>query len=511
MKERNAIERIWQHIYTTGVSDTLMGLDLVSPFFILKFLEERTISLGSQDTTFADIQAEACHWSMIKQMASVDPYECCHHLRTNVSAWLRSLDPESCLSDAVQAFIQVQPNIIYRLMDAIDTLCEEYLSIQEAFEAVLVWAEKEGAFQPKAGQIMTPMHIAYLMADLVRPQADERVMDASCGTGNLLVAARQHMLCFSSTAVWFLDNGRILFDEFGQPLASSSLYGFDFNSMLLLPGSAHLLLSGVDTPHVRESDALGSVFNQHIREQTWGAIDVVLGNPPFSGFIDVPDLGQTLRQIGTTKTELLFIELTMQILREGGRACLLVPEGVVRNSSPDAIALRKKLVQDHRLLSVISLPRGIFLPQSNIKTSLLLLSKGGHTGEDVFFYRVESDGYSFDARREAIPTTNDLWDLRLQYAVARGLPVPVPGLIDADLWEQCASDKRYSGSLYFIPQVKEDHIHPDTGDRVQPFWRITGFTTQTSTVERSWFVSLEEIEASGTYSLCADTYRESTR
>src|SRR5438034_530109 len=94
---------------------------------------------------------------------------------------------------------------------------------------------------------------------------------------------------------------------------------------------------------------------------------------------------------------------------------------------------------------------------------------------------------------------------------SRRLPVPVPGLIDADLWEQCASDKRYSGSLYFLPQVKEDHIHPDTGDRVQPFWRVTGFTTQTSTVERSWFVSLEEIETSGTYSLCADTYRISTR
>lgn len=482
---KNAIEQMWQHIYTTGVNDILMGLDLVSSFFILKFLEER--SLRREDT----MVAEACRWSQIKQMASVNPYECCQHLRTHVSTWLRAKDPESCLADTIQAFIQVQPHVIYRFMDALDMLCEEYVSMQDAFEAVLLWAEKEGAFQPKAGQIMTPMHIAYLMADLVRPQADECVIDVSCGTGNLLVAARQHMQC--GKAISLLDNGRALFDE--QIPSRPLLKGFDFNPMLLLPCYTHLLLSGVDMPSVHCSDALGSIFHQRMTEQAWGAVDVVLLNPPYSGFVDRADLGKTLQQIGTSESELLFAELTLQLLREGGRACLLVPEGILRNGSRACHALRKKLIQNHQLKAVVSLPQGIFLPQSNIKTSLLLFHKGGQTGEDVFFYRVSSDGYTLDARREAT-STNDLWDLRLQLALAQGLPNPVPGLLDPALWE-----KYSSGSWYFQPKVRS--ANPATRDRVP---QITSIEALTSTAERSWFVSVEEIQASN-YSLCADTYR----
>ncbi|WP_161982733.1 HsdM family class I SAM-dependent methyltransferase [Dictyobacter alpinus] len=487
-----------------------MGLDLISYFFILKALEERSFRLGAQDTLFVDDQAEACHWSIIKQMASLDPHECCQHLRTHVVRWLRSLDPESCLSDADQAFVRVEPNILYRLMDAVDLLCEESLTLQDAFEAVLLWAEREGAFQPKAGQIMTPLHIAYLMADLARPQTHERIIDASCGIGNLLVAAGQHMQHSHTSPLWLLDTGRILSQEVGSGVREGALLGFDFNSMMLPPCYAHLLLCGADRPYVRCSDALGSVFNQRLTNHELGTIDVLLGNPPFGTYTDVPDLGATLRQAGTLESELLFVELTLQLLRDGGRAVVLVPEGVVRNSSQAAVALRKKLVQEHQLKAVVSLPPGVFLPQANVKTSLLLFHKGGYTGDDVLFYRVSADGYTFDAKRQATPTKNDLWDVRTQYAVVSGQIPPLPELTDASWWATYSSDNRYPGTRYVMPSMEEVDVNPATGGRVPPFRRITGFTETGALAERSWFVSIEEIEASGNHSLCADTYRENT-
>ncbi|GHP00618.1 hypothetical protein KSF_106650 [Reticulibacter mediterranei] len=509
MKETHAMERLWQSVIMTGIGDTLMGLDLISYFFMLKGFEEHSIRFGVQDTLFASSQAEACHWSMIKQMALMNPYECCQHLRTTVCVWLCSLDPDSCLAEAGQVLFRVEPKVIYPLMDAVDTLCEEHLTMQDAFEAVLIWAEKEGAFQPKAGQIMTPMHIAYMMADLVRPQLHERVIDASCGTGNQLVAAWQHMQRARSSTSWVLDSGRVFFDPQGLPRSTEpALFGFDFNAMMLPPCYAHLLLCGVERPQVRCSDALGSVFNQRMVQQEWGSIDVVLGNSPFGKYLDVPDLGATLHQAGTLDAELLFVELTLQLLREGGRAALLVPEGVVRNTSQAAIALRKKLVQEHRLLAVVSLPQGIFLPQANVKTSLLVFHKGEHTGDEVLFYRVAADGYMFDARRQATPKNNDLWDLRACYAVVSGQRPPFPELTDATWWPTYASDKRYASTHHLVPSIVEEDVNPATGERVVPFRRITGFVEDSAAVERSWFVSLEEIEATGSYSFCADTYRE---
>lgn len=440
-------------------------------------------------------------------MAYEDKERCCQLLRTQVCEWLRSLDPDLCLADAQQAFVRVQPNSIYRLMDAIDTLCGESLSIQDAFEEVLTWAEREGAFQPKAGQIMTPMHIAYLMADLLRLKRDERVIDASCGVGNLLVAAWQHMQSSTSFNSWLLSSGQILFQqEVQQP--SPSLLGYDFNAEMLPACYAHLLLSGFEKPHVRCSDALGSVFNEQMTRQMWGDIDVCMGNSPFSKYRGETDLGETLRHAGTIDTELLFLDLTLQLLRDGGRAALLVPDGVVRNTSTAAVALRKKLVQDHRLQAVISLPSGIFLPQTNVKCSLLLFRKGCHTGQDVFFYRVSEDGYSLDSKRRAVPIRTDLWDVRMRYAAAIGeeQPLPVPELVDPSWWEQYVSQQAHT-STRVIPQIKEEERNPANGERVSPFQRITSFTEAATEGDRFWLVSLAEIEQSGSYSLCADAYR----
>ena len=409
MKETRSIEQLWKAVYITGIGDTLRGLNLLSYLFILKYLEERSIQLGPQDTNFSSIEAEECYWSTLRGMARTDADACRQHLRNIVSPWLASLDPESCLNDAVPVFAQLLPSAIYKLIDGIDTLCEESLSIQDAFESILIWAEKEGAFQPRAGQIMTPLHIAYLMADLLRPQIYERMMDASCGTGNLLVAAWLQMQQDLVGSAWSLANGRVLLNpETFQPLAPA-LFGYDADMQLCPVAYAHLLLSGIDRPQVRCSDALGSVFNQRLSDHVWGTIDKIIGNPPFNGFLDLPDLGETLKEMDTHNTELLFVELTLQLLRTGGQAALLIPDGVVRNSLHAAVELRKKLVRNHRLQAVISLPAGVFLPLAGVKSTILLFQKDEPTGDPVLFYRVREDGFTFDARRQERPERNDLW------------------------------------------------------------------------------------------------------
>lgn len=509
MKESQHIERLWKSVFATGIGDVCRGLNFLSHLFILKYLEDRSIRLGAQDTTFLSEDAEACHWSMIKGMAHTDPEDCRQHLRSHVGPWLSSLAPDECLRDAPYVLAQALPEAIYKLMDAIDLVCEDALSILDAFEAVLSWAEKEGAFQSGAGQIMTPAHIAFLMMDLVRPQPDERFMDASCGTGNLLVAAYQHMQSALGTPAWYLANGRMLFNPEAIDPFTPSLLGYDYETIIPPITYAHALLSGVDHPQVQCSDALGSTFNQRLTDHAWGEIDVVCGNPPYNGYIDIPDLGETLKNVGTRDTELLFVELTMQLLREGGRSALLLPEGVVRNGSKAATELRRKLVQEHHLQAVISLPSGVFLPLTNVKSSILVFQKCQPTGSPVLFYRVQEDGFTFDARRQEVPAKNDLWDLRCQFAAALGQPAPAPvlELMSLDWWAEYAAGD--PSRTHVTPVTTTRDSDPISGKPVPVFQQVTGFVSAPAAGERAWFVSLEEIEESG-FSLCADTYQEPT-
>lgn len=508
MKEtQQHIERLWKSVYATGIGDVCRGLHFLSHLFILKYLEERSVQLGVQDTTFLSAEAEAAHWCMIKNMALTDAAGCCQHLRQRVGPWLASQDSGGCLQEAPYVFAQVLPVAIYKLMDAIDLVCEDSLSILDAFELVLAWAEKEGAFQPTAGQIMTPAHIASLMMDLVRPQPDERFMDASCGTGNLLVAAHQHMQIACNVPAWYLANGRMLFNPEEAAPYTPTLFGYDYETIIPPITYAHALLSGVAHPQIQCSDALGSVFNQKLAERAWGELDVICGNPPYNGHLDLPDLGETLKNVGTRDTELLFVELTMQLLREGGRSALLLPEGVVRNASKAAIELRRKLVQEHYLQAVISLPPGIFLPLTNVKTSMLVFQKRPPTDASVLFYRVGADGFTFDARRQEVPAQNDLWDLRCQFAAALDQPAPAPvlELMSLDWWTAYTAGD--PSRTHVIPVTTTRDIDPISGKPVPAFQQVTSFVSAPVEEERSWFVSFDEIEERS-FSLCADTYRE---
>jgi type I restriction enzyme M protein len=173
-------------------------------------------------------------------------------------------------------------------------------------------------------------------------------------------------------------------------------HGFDFDNTMLRIGSMNMLLHGVENPDVRHRDSLAQ---DHAGEEE--KYTLVLANPPFAGALDYESTAKDLLEIvKTKKTELLFLALFLRLLKPGGRAAVIVPDGVLFGSSKAHKELRKILVEEQKLDAVISLPGGVFKPYAGVSTAILLFTKTNSGGTDhVWFYDVDADGRSLDDKR----------------------------------------------------------------------------------------------------------------
>jgi type I restriction enzyme M protein len=175
--------------------------------------------------------------------------------------------------------------------------------------------------------------------------------------------------------------------------------GFDFDPTMLRIGAMNMMLHGVEGADVTYRDSLAE---DHTSDA--GHYSVVLANPPFAGSLDYESTAKDLQQIvKTKKTELLFLALFLRLLKVGGRAAVIVPEGVLFGSSRAHKELRRMLIEEHKLDAVISLPAGVFRPYAGVSTAILAFTKTGVGGTDyVWFYDVDADGWSLDDKRQPL-------------------------------------------------------------------------------------------------------------
>jgi type I restriction enzyme M protein len=190
-------------------------------------------------------------------------------------------------------------------------------------------------------------------------------------------------------------------------ILNDSLYGYDIDVTMVRLGLMNLMMHGVDNPHIDYKDTLSKGFIEHNKYH------VVMANPPFTGSIDKGDINESLR-LGTTKTELLFVENIYNLLKLGGTAGVIVPQGVLFGSGKAFVEARKMLVEKCELKAVITMPSGVFKPYAGVSTAILIFTKGGET-ENVWFYDIQSDGYSLDDKRTKLEGYGDLQDIVTQF------------------------------------------------------------------------------------------------
>ncbi|MEI6827378.1 MAG: class I SAM-dependent DNA methyltransferase [Desulfuromonadales bacterium] len=260
------------------------------------------------------------------------------------------------------------------------------------------------------GQFRTPRHIIRMMVELMQPRPDDIICDPACGTAGFLVAAGEYLR----------ENHADLFhnEQLKRHFNGKLFNGFDFDSTMLRIASMNMMLHGVENPAIEARDALSNTAGDIA-----DAFTLILANPPFKGSLDEETVAKDLlRTVKTKKTELLFIALMLRLLKPGGRCAVIVPDGVLFGSSKAHLDLRKVLVDGHKLEAMISMPSGVFRPYAGVSTGILIFTKTNSGGTNhVWFYDMQSDGFSLDDKRNPVEQ-NDIPDVLEKWRALKKLP-----------------------------------------------------------------------------------------
>jgi type I restriction enzyme M protein len=453
------INDLWNKFWSGGISNPLTAIEQITYLLFMKKIDENDLEnlanaeftgdpytskfegiyVLPQDRPKADatkeerdqiektkgVEKNSLRWSQFKRIAPTE--NMLSYVQHYVFPFIKELDKDEAsftkhMANAV--FIIPKPSLLKEAIDTIDAIYlemekdanekgQDFQDIQgDVYEMLL----SEIASAGKNGQFRTPRHIIKLLVELVDPQLGQRIADPACGTGGFLLGAYQYIITQLDKEKdkkepdedGFVRSSRsALLTEDVKEILSKSLHGYDIDQTMVRLGLMNLMMHGIDSPQIDYKDTLSKSYVENAQYK------IVLANPPFTGNIDKGDINEELA-LKTTKTELLFIERIYNMLEMGGTAGIVVPQGVLFGTGSAFVDARKLMIDKSELKAVITAPSGVFKPYAGVSTALLIFTKGGST-ENVWFYDMESDGYTLDDKRNKLKEpdgSNNFGDLQ---------------------------------------------------------------------------------------------------
>ena len=426
---RSKIDALWLHFFSGGITNPINVIEQISYLMFIRMLdqvetkeENKAKRLGKplENPIFGE-ERKRLRWSHFKQLGGEEMLAL---VRDEVFLFLRE-DLER--SNSIGRFFSnancliPTASLMSEAVSAIDELPLDQGDVKgDLYEYMLSKLSTAGI----GGQFRTPRQIIRAMVEMTDPKPDESICDPACGTAGFLVNALEYLMeKYSSEELVHVDPttgekqfpGDKLEKEHREHIQKSFITGFDFDETMLRIASMNILLHGIREPNVFYQDTLGTSFIDKHPGLASNSFDLILANPPFAGVIDNDNIDPSLKsKVKTKKTELLFTLLILRLLKNGGRCAAIVPEGVLFGSTKANVGVRKTLIEENQLEGVISLPSGVFKPYAGVTTAILIFTKAGRT-DDVWFYKVENDGFSLDDKRTPTPDKNDLPDLVEQW------------------------------------------------------------------------------------------------
>lgn len=428
---KHKVDAIWQKMWEGGITNPLDVISNLTYLMFMRQLDEKELKTERMEAMLGEPQkhifpknytndhgeqvvGKDMRWSNFKDKRAEDMYRIVDRF---AFPFIKTLGNESAYSRAMEnatfGFPAGKPALLEKAVTGIEELLSDFDEhigdLGDLYEYMLSKLSTAGA----NGQFRTPKHIRDMMVRLIDPKPGELICDPACGTAGFLISAAEHIResyeDIMSAEQWNTFTG--------AEGATPQFTGFEMDQTMLRISVMNLMLHEVETPDIRYFDSVSQKNN--ISDK----FDVILANPPFTGSVDVEDINKGLRTIVNTKqTELLFVALFLRMLKIGGRAACIVPNGVLFRSNSKAYSqLRKELVDNQKLEAIIYMPSGIFKPYSGVSTAILVFTKTDHGGTDnVWLYNMEADGFTLDDKRDEDDKHNDIPDIVNRWANLSG-------------------------------------------------------------------------------------------
>ena len=412
---KSKVDRIWDTMWSGGISNPLSVIEQLTYLLFIKRLdelhtrEERKAARTRhpiEEPVFTARQG-ALRWSHLKELAPERMFET---VRDQVFPFIKSLgqtgdsDEGSTYTHHMKDALFMMPTARV-LANVVDQLDDIDMADRDTKGDLYEYMLGKIATAGQNGQFRTPRHIIKLMVDMTAPAPKDVICDPACGTAGFLVAASEHLVEHYGDRIYKNAEARRRFNE-------GTFHGYDFDTTMLRIGSMNMLLHGVENPDIRYRDSLAQ---SDLAAQGTTPSGTRSSSPirRLAGSLDYESTAKDLQQVvKTKKTELLFLALFLRLLQTGGRAAVIVPDGVLFGLSKAHRTLRRILVEEQKLDAIVSMPSGVFKPYAGVSTAILLFTKTNSGGtDDVWFYDMQADGYSLDDKRTPQPENSDLADI----------------------------------------------------------------------------------------------------
>lgn len=403
---KSKIDKVWEAFWTGGLSNPITVIEQMTFLLFIRRLDD-IHTQREQKATFLKKDIESpiytkkqneLRWSFFK---NADP-EVMFKLFTKengVFDFLKNMgNTDSAFSTYMKGatFMMPTPRL---LAQVVDMLSEINMDDRDTKGDVYEYLLSKIASAGQNGQFRTPRHIIKMMVQMMRPSLEDVVCDPSAGTAGFLVATGEYLRETYPK--------ELLKPKEQKHFQNKLFMGMEFDPTMIRIGAMNLMLHGIEQPNLIAVDALSEANKDFTQKAS-----IVLANPPFKGSLDRESVDPKLLNIvDSKKTELLFLGLILKGLKLGGRAAVIVPDGVLFGNSNAHQTIRKKLIDDQKLEAIISMPSGVFKPYAGVSTGIMIFTKTDSGGTDkVWFYDMTADGFSLDDKRN--PTQdNDIPDI----------------------------------------------------------------------------------------------------
>ena len=403
---KSQIDSVWNDFWSGGISNPLEVIEQLTYLLFVKGLDETQTRAENKanrsgrplpdDVPFPEgvftpegtkrsIKYADMRWSGLTRLGT--PKELFERFDNFIFPFLRERQKDTSHGAHMEGARLTIPtaNLLQKAVDGIDAIpMEDRDTKGDVYEYMLSKIASAG----QNGQFRTPRHIIEFMVELMAPTRSDIVCDPASGTCGFLVAAAEYVRDNDPDA---------LTDDANRAHFNNAMFnGFDFDNTMLRIGSMNMQLHGIGSPNITYRDSLSEEAPKDDE-----AYSLILANPPFAGSLDYEGTAKDLLAVAKTKkTELLFISLFLRLLKPGGRAAVIVPDGVLFGSTKAHKELRRILVEDQKLDGIVSLPSGVFKPYAGVSTAIVLFTKTNSGGTDhVWFYDLTADGFSLDDKR----------------------------------------------------------------------------------------------------------------